>query len=161
MAQFPVAEAVRLSMSIPFFFEPGRLGDAVIVDGGILSNFPLWIYDEPDPQKPPAWPTFGFRLVDRRSEGAAVITSPMKMLGAMLRTMMYASDRHYLSEHNKNRVIDIDVTDSGVTTTKFNLADEEKVQLYRMGYEATRDFFLKRWSWQEHLRTRGFGAGAG
>ena len=45
---FSVAEAVRLSMSIPFFFEPGRLdhptdGPCVIVDGGILSNFPLWI----------------------------------------------------------------------------------------------------------------------
>jgi NTE family protein len=158
-AQFPVAEAVRLSMSIPFFFEPGGLADAVIVDGGILSNFPLWIYDEPDPQKPPAWPTFGFRLADRRMEGAAIITSPLKMLGAMLRTMMYASDRHYLSEHNKNRVINIDVTDSGVTTTKFNLADEEKAHLYRIGYEATRRFFLEQWSWQEHLRTRGFGPG--
>jgi NTE family protein len=158
-AQFQVADAVRLSMSIPFFFEPGQLGDAVIVDGGILSNFPLWIYDEPDPKKPPAWPTFGFRLADRRTEGAAIITSPLKMLGAMLRTMMYASDRHYLSEHNKNRVIDIDITDSGVTTTKFNLTDEEKADLYRRGYEATRQFLLDRWSWQEHLRTRGFGPG--
>src|SRR5262249_30989084 len=30
--RFSVAEAVRLSMSIPLFFEPGRLGNSVIVD---------------------------------------------------------------------------------------------------------------------------------
>uniref|UniRef100_A0ACD5GVL9 Patatin-like phospholipase family protein n=1 Tax=Desertifilum tharense IPPAS B-1220 TaxID=1781255 RepID=A0ACD5GVL9_9CYAN len=67
--QMSVAEAVRLSMSIPLFFEPGRLGDSWIVDGGILSNFPLWIYDvQPRPGQSvapaPRWPTFGFRLVD-------------------------------------------------------------------------------------------------
>jgi hypothetical protein len=40
---------------------------------------------------------------------------------------------------------------------KFNLTDEEKAQLYRMGSKARRGFFLDCWSWQEHLGTRGFG----
>lgn len=154
--QFPVAEAVRLSMSIPFFFVPGKLGDAVVVDGGILSNFPLWIYDEPDPRKPPAWPTFGFRLVDRREQQVAKVNSVTDILSAMFRTMMYASDRHYLSQRNQGRVIDIDITDAGVKVTQFNLGDEQKDMLYRIGYESTRDFFLHRWDWKEHLRLRGF-----
>src|SRR5262249_47756253 len=64
--RFSVADAVRLSMSIPFFFEPRLLDGCAMVDGGILSNFPLWIYDEPDPAVQPEWPTFGFRLVNRR-----------------------------------------------------------------------------------------------
>jgi NTE family protein len=153
---FSVAEAVRLSMSIPFFFVPGRLADAVIVDGGILSNFPLWIYDEPDPRKPPAWPTFGFRLVDRREQQVAKVNSVTDILSAMFRTMMYASDRHYLSQRNQGRVIDIDITEAGVKVTQFNLGDEQKDRLYRIGYESTRDFFLHRWDWKEHLRVRGF-----
>jgi NTE family protein len=153
---FSVAEAVRLSMSIPFFFVPGRLGESVIVDGGILSNFPLWIYDEPDPRKPPAWPTFGFRLVDRREQRVAAVRSVTDILGAMFKTMMYAGDRHYLSQRNEGRVIDLDVTEAGVTATQFNLGDGQKDRLYRIGYEGTRDFFLNRWDWKEHLRVRGF-----
>ena len=46
---FPVARALRMSCGIPFFFEPVRLkigsGDTIVVDGGVLSNFPMWIFD--------------------------------------------------------------------------------------------------------------------
>lgn len=61
-----VAKAVRMSMSIPVFYEPVvidyREGEAArrsyIVDGGILSNFPVWLFDSVED---PEWPTFGFR----------------------------------------------------------------------------------------------------
>ena len=44
-----VARAVRMSASIPFFFVPMQLTDAngsnsCIVDGGMLSNFPLFLF---------------------------------------------------------------------------------------------------------------------
>ena len=39
-----VAEAVRESMSIPFVFEP--MGRDEIVDGGLCSNYPYWVYAE-------------------------------------------------------------------------------------------------------------------
>jgi len=63
---FSVAEAVRLSMSIPFFFEPGDLAGNTVVDGGILSNLPLWLYDAPVGVRPVCL-TIGFQLVDRQS----------------------------------------------------------------------------------------------
>ena len=40
-----VADAVRASISIPLFFEPVKLGDRTLVDGGVLSNFPIEIFD--------------------------------------------------------------------------------------------------------------------
>jgi predicted acylesterase/phospholipase RssA len=46
-----VAPAVRMSMSIPIFFESVRVANQltnhqhVIVDGGMLSNFPVWLFD--------------------------------------------------------------------------------------------------------------------
>lgn len=161
---FAVAEAARLSMSIPLFFEPGSLGGSVIVDGGILSNFPLWIFDAGEqggragvgPRTPPAWPTFGFRLLDRRQDEPAAIQRATDVLGAMVRTMMYAPDRRYLSLHNRNRAVDIDITDAGVTATEFGLSDQAKADLYRRGYKGTRDFLLNRWDWAEHLASRGF-----
>ena len=39
--------------------------------------------------------------------------------------------------------------------TQFNLGNEHKDRLYRIGYESTREFFLARWDWKEHLRVRG------
>src|SRR5579859_6894516 len=64
--RFPVAQAVRMSMSIPFFFRPVEWRETssgtrhVVVDGGMLSNFPVWLFDEPGI---PDWPTLGIQLV--------------------------------------------------------------------------------------------------
>ena len=68
---FSIARAVRMSMSIPGFFEPARLKDKrgkehVIVDGGVLSNYPVWLLDDGTPDPP--WPTFGFKLVSRADD---------------------------------------------------------------------------------------------
>jgi NTE family protein len=158
---FSVAEAVRLSMSIPLFFEPGKLGNDLIVDGGILSNFPLWIYDKQSVGSTPVmprWFTFGFRLVDTGIESQVKINTPLSMLAAMFRTMMKARDRYHQREMDKGRVINIDVSEAGVTTTDFNLDGDRKAKLYRLGYLSTKRFFLSsNFSWEKHLKARGFG----
>ncbi len=158
---FSVAEAVRLSMSIPLFFEPGKLGNDLIVDGGILSNFPLWIYDKQSVGSTPAmprWFTFGFRLVDTGIESQVKINTPLSMLAAMFRTMMKARDRYHQREMDKGRVINIDVSEAGVTTTDFQLDGDRKAKLYRLGYVSTKRFFLSsNFSWEKHLKARGFG----
>ena len=76
-AEFPVARAARMSMSIPYFFEPVELSvqtpysdkpsknrrKCFIVDGGLLSNFPVWLFDARDGVAP-QWPTYGFKLLE-------------------------------------------------------------------------------------------------
>ncbi|MEO1146477.1 MAG: patatin-like phospholipase family protein [Cyanobacteria bacterium J06638_22] len=150
---FEVAEAVRLSMSIPFFFNPGKLADSTIVDGGILSNFPLWIYDVTTHHRPPRWPTFGFRISEDLS-GRHSVNNAVDLLTGMLDTALIASDRYHLQRYEQERVIEIDT--SQVTATEFNFTNEKKDDLYRNGYLATKDFLLKHWSWERHLQTRGY-----
>jgi predicted acylesterase/phospholipase RssA len=66
---FKISRAARMSMSIPYFFKPVELEHkeghtALIIDGGTLSNFPVWLFDV-DPTvtgHPPTRPTFGFTL---------------------------------------------------------------------------------------------------
>lgn len=41
----PVAEAVRRSMSIPLFFAAVREDENVFVDGGVLDNYPIRLFD--------------------------------------------------------------------------------------------------------------------
>ncbi|MFO0959369.1 MAG: patatin-like phospholipase family protein [Isosphaeraceae bacterium] len=157
---YAIADAVRLSMSIPLFFEPTKLGGNTIVDGGVTSNFPLWLFDSPPNQQPP-YPTFGFRLVDK--EPAPTIPGAIDVLKGLLTTVRYAHDRFYLQAKDLGRVINIDVTAADgfqVTATKFNLSDDDKAELYRRGYVATRNFLVdldgKGWNWRRHLLARGF-----
>lgn len=148
---FSVAEAVRLSMSIPFFFEPGHLGQSTIVDGGILSNFPLWIYDAPQ-YRTPRCPTFGIRLTEGR-RAPRNIEGPLDMLSGMFETMMVARDLYHQRTNDLGRVITVDTT--GVTATQFNLTNAHKDFLYCQGYTSTRRFLLDDWSWEKHLASRG------
>jgi NTE family protein len=182
---FPVAEAVRLSMTIPLFFEPGELWRttsrgasnpqtrSIIVDGGVLSNFPLWIYDA-QPNQCPKCPTFGFELVEggakipdddecvsddsdqqssASSENSSEIKGAIGVLGGVLETMMLGRDRRHLRFNDQGRVIDIPTLD--VSATAFNLDNDTKDFLYTQGYRAARNF-LRTWSWSEHLKSRGF-----
>jgi predicted acylesterase/phospholipase RssA len=54
----PVAEAVRRSMSIPFVFRPRMEGTHEIMDGGLCSNYPFWLFSATEGQglMPPADP---------------------------------------------------------------------------------------------------------
>src|SRR5207302_3819340 len=65
---FEVALAVRMSISIPYFFMPVKIAEKPrkhgrhwVVDGGLLSNFPIRYFDSPPGETPP-WPTFGLPL---------------------------------------------------------------------------------------------------
>jgi NTE family protein len=53
-----VAEAVRMSMSIPFFFAAVRTPAGVYVDGGATWNYPIEIFDGAGAD----WGTLGFHL---------------------------------------------------------------------------------------------------
>src|SRR5699024_1701679 len=66
--RFSVARAVRMSSSLPFFYEPdflyNRTGEkGVIIDGGVLSNFPLWLFEEGERKR--KRPVIGFQLSTR------------------------------------------------------------------------------------------------
>ena len=68
-----VVDAVRASMAIPIFYEPARLRAAdgrvsTLVDGGVLSNFPIDVFDRVDGREP-RWPTFGVTLFPKLPEG--------------------------------------------------------------------------------------------
>ncbi|MDQ3980280.1 MAG: patatin-like phospholipase family protein, partial [Actinomycetota bacterium] len=63
--QQSVADAVRASMSIPFFFRPVNVetdhGAATWVDGGLLANYPITVFDRTD-GRPARWPTWGVKV---------------------------------------------------------------------------------------------------
>ena len=154
-----VAYAVRMSMSIPIFFEPvmhrnPRTGvDHLIVDGGMLSNFPVWLFDA-DKGEPPRWPTFGMLLVEgdpkvpvaHRVEGRQS-GSIIDYIKALASTMMEAHDRLYLEKATFVRTIPIPTL--GVSTTEFDITPARVRAIYESGRKAAFDF-LGRWDFEAY-----------
>ena len=144
-----VALAVRMSMSIPFFFEPVKLKDSYIVDGGVLSNFPVEVFDSAGM---PEWPTFGYKLVfsDQVNPSQMVqhpINGPFSELAALFFTALEAHDAYYLRNDKFVRTIAIDTLD--VRTTDFNLTLDRKEALYQSGVQAA-NTFLAHWDFEEY-----------
>ena len=140
-----VALAVRMSMSTPFFYKPVVMKDLktnkahFIVDGGLLSNFPVWLFDSGGTL--PEWPTIGFKLVEPQEGTPNKIRGPISLLGALFSTMMEAHDARYIKDENFIRTIPIPTL--GVKTTEFDLSRERSEALYQSGREAAEKFFAK------------------
>jgi NTE family protein len=153
-----VALAVRMSMSIPYFFEPmmekNTQGEpCYIVDGGLLSNFPIELFDTPPPAQP-EWPTFGFTLVPPKSlrspDGAIShhIHGPATMLWAMFSTATEAHDAYYMSQPDvAARTIRID--NLGISPIAFDLSPDQKEQLHQSGQAGARAF-LETWDFEQY-----------
>ena len=162
--QFSISRAVRMSMSIPLFFEPVKLRDAsgrphYIVDGGVLSNYPIWLLDDNTPN--PAWPTFGFKLMepDKRTikEGNRnPINNPISFLKAVFGTMMDAHDSYHISKSKGDydrtvgipTVVTVNGTEKEIKTVDFDMTREESDALYKNGERAAKDF-LKTWDFDQ------------
>jgi NTE family protein len=165
-----VALAVRMSMSIPIFFEPVRVHHPktgqthLITDGSMLSNFPVWLFDA---EGVPEWPTFGLRLVadDPKGERGDHLPPPLSphhqhgvrmvvdFLSSLLHTMMDAHDRMYLDNDTFVRTICIPTL--GVPATDFAQADNHLDALCASGHSAA-STFLETWDFQQYIvRYRG------
>jgi NTE family protein len=159
-----IAHAVRMSMSIPIFFEPvkhknPKTGDThVIVDGGMLSNFPVWLFD--CKERDPRWPTFGLMLVEpepKKPIGHRIAADPdhgvernsvVDFVKSLASTMMAAHDRMYLDQATYARTIPIPTL--GVGTTEFDIPADRVHDLYESGHKAATDFLAK-WDFQAYI----------
>jgi NTE family protein len=153
----PVVDAVRASVSIPFFYKPARLTDADgrdswLVDGAMLSRCPTGMFDAP-PGLEPRWPTFGIRL------GAAPgpvseVSDTKSMSRAMLNTMTGFYDRMGIDDvAAAARTIVIDT--GTVRATDFDLDLGTQDLLFRKGREAAVDFLdgapgKPGWDWEAY-----------
>ena len=108
-----------------------------MVDGGILSNYPIWIFDSPTA---PRWPTFGFHFVkDEIQADPAHYNEPISMFKGLFKTMMQAHDLRHLDKESKARTITIPT--GTITSTNFELTKEEKEWLYNSGYNSANKFY--------------------
>ncbi|WP_062048171.1 patatin-like phospholipase family protein [Bacillus sp. JCM 19034] len=149
--KFSVARAVRMSCSIPFFFEPVKLYSrgssrkpSYIVDGGILSNFPIWLFRN-GKLKMYRKPVIGFQLTPKISElPRNKMKNAIDMYRALFETMSNAHDLRYIDEEHAKNIVFIPVLD--IKATDFELTEEQKKELITLGRKETEEF-LRDWSY--------------
>ena len=159
----PVADAVRASMSIPFFFRPVTLTStagltSTLVDGGLLSNYPIDSLDRLD-GKPPRWVTFGVTVLPNLPQGADKLVpglAALRLVGGahlledVIITTIVGRDQAYLNQPWVSaRTIPVDSTEVGVLD--FNISRTQTEALYAKGYEAAQQF-LSTWNKDEYLK---------
>ena len=145
-----VADAVRMSMSIPFFFEAiRRAGGDVYCDGGVLDNYPIETYDATSTDtgsqpgrtllvRTPNPATLGFHLgtlaqaalrIDHFNRFAsAVFEAILNLQNILLKT----------TPGDELRTVFID--NLGIGTTDFRITDAQKKALMEQGRIATTNY---------------------
>jgi NTE family protein len=154
-----VVDAVRMSMSIPLYFEAlrfdgKRFGDGdYFVDGGLFNNYPIHLFDQPRFAKESRhyrdginWETLGLYLFPSNLHDPHNRDEPQNLWEFLDLTVRSIYDSHQIanlveSVADKKRTIQID--DCGITSTRFDISPEspEFNCLYNAGKQAVIDFF--------------------
>jgi NTE family protein len=157
-----VADAVAASIAIPFFYEPVYLTNRhtqeshVLVDGGVLSNFPITVFDRTDGEMP-RWPTFGVKIIPRLpSHNREVIpvagripVPGVRQLEEVAATLVVGRDQTYLQRPCvAMRTMQVDTREVGVV--EFTVDDARKQRVFQNGWKEA-DRFIAGWDWQRYL----------
>ena len=164
----PVADAVRASMAIPFLFKPTTLTNprtgltSTLVDGGLLSNFPIDSLDRTDGREP-GWPTFGVTITTAPKPGigdrVALFHSrwfdipqpaPLRLLEQLITTMLLGRDQAVLNQPwVAARTIHVDA--GAVGLLDFGISPQRARALYDSGYAQAAEF-LEHFDWRRYKR---------
>ena len=163
-----VADAVRASSSIPFYFDPiiirdGKSGEqTTLVDGGMLSNFPIEVFDRTDGAEP-RWPTFGVKIIPELPAGSAQLFPDIAMLAApvlhlplvrlaerVIATTIVGNDQSYLERPCvRRRAIQVDT--SAVGLIEFDAPKQKRDAVVANGDKAAQRF-LDDWDWERYKK---------
>ncbi|MDP1850065.1 MAG: patatin-like phospholipase family protein [Solirubrobacteraceae bacterium] len=153
-----VADAVRASISIPLYFDPVIVRDGVtgepttLVDGGVLSNYPIETFDRTD-LRPPRWPTLGVKIVPELPAGdpelfpgiALPALAPVKLLEQVVATAIVGNDQTYAERPCvRRRTINVDTSAVGIV--EFDASAAQRDAVIANGTAAA-ERFLASWDW--------------
>lgn len=166
-----IKDAVRISMSIPIYFEAtfidyqGRIhekpvdfkGLDIMMDGGLLGNFPIFIFDEITSDKDgneiriPNPKTLGFRIdseeqiaLDQQTQQLTNIDveNAQDYLIALYILILENLNRNALEKYDWDRTISIE--DASISPKVKQLSTIQKESLIQCGRKGTQDFFINK-----------------
>lgn len=136
-----VAEAIRASMSIPFFFKAWKFSnsnpdDHIYVDGGVLFNYPITTYEDSYSK------TLGFYLYNSENNVSNLDYNSIIEYTKTLFETITSSDDIIEKEETINNIT-IKINNLGISSTNFNISSDMEEKLFNSGKDATIQYINK------------------
>ena len=168
------ADYVRASMSIPFFFHPFVIEDVprgkkasqvwqelahydgpipeqcVLVDGGVMSNFPIDLFHSPD--QVPIAPTFGAKLGTNERQ-VLDASGPLSLAGAVFSSASHCLDYDFVARNPDYRELVTWIDTRDHHWLAFDMKPKDKIDLFYQGALAAQQFLIK-FNWKGYKRIR-------
>jgi NTE family protein len=149
-ADIPLRTGVRMSMSIPFLFEPFRYNDCLFCDGGVLDNYPIQAFDNIEPNEiesiydnsTPNYKTLGLKLVTQiknEPRPPKKIEHFLEYSYSYINTFLEENNRKNYTKENYCRTVFV-ITKS-YPLMQFSLTPEEHTDLIDAGSKAVIKYF--------------------
>ena len=146
-----VIDAVRASMSYPFVFKPVKINSRYLVDGGLSSNLPVFLFEEERKNSHFSIPVIAFDLISP-SEHMTSTYSFKEFCVDMLSTALESSDR--LLRESLQGVYHVPIeTPRGIGTLDFNLSTDRRQELFTKGHSEAHSYFRSKSSYWTEART--------
>lgn len=152
-SEIPIRVAIRISMGIPYLFEPLKYDNDMWVDGGVLDNYPLHVFDgeypgdvnarlyltKPNPK------VLGLHIMTTDD----VISYELKKRVDILSLYQYSISyiELFLAENERRMMVPsfwqrtINIITPDIPLSDFKLTDKQKEDLVSIGREYAEKFF--------------------
>lgn len=137
---FEVAQAVRISTSLPGLLEPFEYQNKVLIDGDMMKSWPMWRINQilcPE----------DCRIIEFRLEGAKFwpnVKNSVEYLNAVFATLSnFATDYIMQTYQPKDKFDYIKIDTDHILPVQFTLPQKEREKLIDLGYETTINYFKK------------------
>lgn len=135
----PVYLAIKMSMTVPVFFQPVKYKNCYYVDGALTCNFPVSYFDNYKDVKIIA---FSFN----KNKKDHVIKSFYSYLCNVIYSVFFTVENLYIKQAINNN-IDVVIIDNNSLSgwiLKLNITDDIKNNLYDIGYSSIKNFMNKK-----------------
>jgi NTE family protein len=132
----PIWQALRISCGIPILFPPVRLNEHMLVDGGIINNYPINYFNNDLDN------TLGIVLKRNDNCNILKINSVDQYLITIIKRMIYSFQNH-LETHYINNTVSIN---ANYCLFDFNFTNEAREDLINSGYEQFKEQYLIKFS---------------
>jgi len=126
-----LSTAVRASLSVPLIFGFKKYEDSFLVDGIVTSNYALDIFD--DNQRPTIGLKTGNQLCPRTC--AVKNFNLLQYILMCIDTLITSIEREHVEDATWAKTIYLDA--SKFNSMDFNLTNDDKYEMFRIGYETT------------------------
>ena len=136
----PIRDAIRASCSIPLYYTAKKIEKDIYVDGGLISNFPIYVFDYKEDDQLVSNPhTVGCKLITSKSliriDGKMNCKKFAKSLAQII--MDQVGNMHIKTNDWKRS---IKIPTGVIGATDFNLTKDQKKSLIDAGFNAATQF---------------------